>query len=103
MDSASLRKIREDVDAAKLILLRQHLLQSTEKNILFYVVTFYQRDFSRGLASFTFYARPSISFPFSASTADFPSVESYISTKPKPLDRLLTLSIITEALLTLPN
>jgi hypothetical protein len=33
-------KMREDVDAAKLILLRQHLLQSTENNILFYVVTF---------------------------------------------------------------
>ena len=40
VDSAGLRKMREDVDAAKLILLRQHLLQSTENNILFYVVTF---------------------------------------------------------------
>jgi hypothetical protein len=40
MDSARLRKMREDVGAAKLRLLRQHLLQSTEKNILLYVVTF---------------------------------------------------------------
>ena len=40
VDSAGLRKMRENVDAAKLILPRQHLLQSTEKSILFYVVTF---------------------------------------------------------------
>ena len=40
VDSAGLRKMRDDVDAAKLILLGQHLFESTENNILFHVVIF---------------------------------------------------------------
>src|SRR5210317_178803 len=90
------------------MLLSLYYLGSTFSNqqkriFCFTLLLFYQRDFSRGFASFTFQARPSISFPFSASIADFHSVDSSIYTNAKPVDRLYTRSMITYALLTFPS
>ncbi len=57
----------------------------------------------RGRASFTVNLRPPISLPFIAAIAALPSSSLAISAKPKPLDLPLSLSIITDAEVTVPN
>src|SRR5262249_60034819 len=57
---------------------------------------------SRGLASLTVRARPPIWWPFSAAIAAFASASDPISTKPKPLLRPVSRSMITSELLTAP-
>src|SRR3989454_238693 len=68
----------------------------------------YQRDRlasrrgSRGLASLTVRVRPSISWPWSLAIAVLAAVRSGISTKPKPLERPVSRSVITRISSTTP-
>src|SRR5882672_272861 len=57
---------------------------------------------SFGLASFTLIARPSTVAPSSSAIAFLAASSSDISTKPKPLLRLVNLSVITFAEVTSP-